>query len=160
MRGRTAQEGRGEGTDGGEGGESGERRGKWGRGEEREGGKKGRGGRRRRRKGGGAPALTRGGFRARGGRLPRPRVVPAACCLVWSEDAAVPGAPPDAAATHTRAWRAGPPPRPRLERETSSFQGPQMPNFSSSEGPRLCNSEEGQITAFCGLCKFSETPRG
>lgn len=101
VRGRPAPAGRGGGTGRGEGGE---RRGKWGR-EEKEGGERGRGGRRRRRKGGGAPALTRGGFRARGCRLPRPRVVPAACCLVWSEDAAVPGAPPDAAPTHSRACR-------------------------------------------------------
>lgn len=45
--------------------------------------------RRPRRKGGGARALTRGGFRAL-----RPRVGLAASCLVWSEDTAVPGPAP------------------------------------------------------------------
>lgn len=53
-----------------------------------------------RRKPGGEQALTRGGFRAQGARLLRPRVALAASCLVWSEDAVLPGPHPDAAETH------------------------------------------------------------
>lgn len=156
VRGRAAEEELTEGRVGrGEGSGGGERKGKGGKGVE--------GGRRRRWKGGGAPALTRGGFRARGGRLPRPRVVPAACCLVWSEDAAVPGAPPDAAATHTRAWRARAPTLappgaraldlPRLPKCRTS----RVPTGQDSAIPRFWGPEKPECCVLRSLQVFGDT---
>lgn len=75
-------------------------------------------------------------------------MVPAACCLVWSEDAAVLGAPPDAAATHTLGPASptpgsAPPGARNLELpRTPKCRDPAMPNFSGPVGPRLCNSED------------------
>ena len=79
---------------------------------------------------GGAQALTLGSFRARCAGLLRPRVVPAASCFVWSEDAALPGAPPR--------------PKPTLPGLAIADSHPawgERPRVSTAQKPRFRNPE-------------------